>query len=174
MEIDKLIEIKKTIKSFSAYSQNHLLKTIDSSRGEIVFPFAKDQIIDFENSGSVKLSISPNSEDSIVLRLSVADFELKKIQMDFLKKIQEVFELKKNVGINPSYYSLYISSEKDYGCSEMLLKKIDRDLYYLMIYATKRTRDSQSMAEDFFPDNIVFVHGIWEIELSNDLVNKLT
>jgi hypothetical protein len=36
---------------------------------------------------------------------------------------------------------------------------------YMMVYSSTRSREPQSLAEDMYGDDIMYVHGIWEVEL---------
>lgn len=45
--------------------------------------------------------------------------------------------------------------------------------FYILIYASKKTPPPRSMSEDFWGDNFYYIHGIWEIEISEPLKNRL-
>ena len=47
------------------------------------------------------------------------------------------------------------------------LIKIINNRYYLLMYSSTRTERARCAAEDFFGDNIFYIHGIWEVELTD-------
>lgn len=47
------------------------------------------------------------------------------------------------------------------------------DRFFMMVSSSKRSKESQSLAEDMYGDDILHIYGLWEVELSEELIRKL-
>ena len=64
------------------------------------------------------------------------------------------------------------SIHKSYNACFGMIQECN-SIYYLVIYASRRSFPSRSPAEDFYGDDIYYVHGIWEVELSEQFKQKI-
>ena len=60
----------------------------------------------------------------------------------------------------------------DYKIINPVLKEYN-GRYYLLIYASRRSYPTRSLSEDFYGDDIYYIHGIWEVELSEEFKEKI-
>lgn len=173
MDQNKVIKINYEVHLFSAITDESFDIKRRKNMEEIYFPFMKKQIIRINDDGLiVDFELANIQNNTFILSLSKANFENKNIPLYILDQICDDFNLGKKVGFNPEYYSLSFKNIEGYGSCNMDFKELDNK-NYVLLYATKRTREAQSMAEDYFSDDIIYVNGIWEVELSEEFKNKI-
>jgi len=169
MEKDKII-LKKKIDTFLANS----LDSIDYSQFKvdsvIHFPLTKSHNIKIEN--NITFSFQFDIFNTKVYRASKADFEYYGIDVEILNELEIKFNLIKKAKLNKDYFSLHFREPSDFGTCNIAFQK-DINHFFLIIYSSKRSREAQSPAEDMYGDNILYIYGIWEVELSEEFKKKV-
>lgn len=59
-----------------------------------------------------------------------------------------------------------------YSIITPLIKKYN-GRHYLLLYSSKRSHSSKSMSEDFYGDDTYYIHGVWEVELSEEFEKSI-
>ncbi|MFK8299037.1 hypothetical protein ACI76O_11815 [Capnocytophaga cynodegmi] len=103
--------------------------------------------------------------------LTKANFDVNNQYIDVLYEIGSKFGLEK-VLLRRDNFSYQFKSEKIYDYYLAIFKKYGKD-YFCMIYGVRREREAKSMAEDMFTGNILFIFGIWKVQLSEEFKSKI-
>ncbi len=124
------------------------------------------------------LCISSNKIDGYIwFGISNDIFNTKKVNYDFessisLSQIQELSEIVKSFDISVEN-NYFLFQKKRYKTLSILFQ-FYLDSVYMMICSSKRSREAQTPAEDTYGDDILYIHGIWEVELSEEFKKKIS
>ena len=169
--INKISEIKE----FECFN-NNIVITKGITKTEVFFPIgdvSNDKQISFisnENKESIFINLSPGEENNRGFRFEEIPFtnaELDDLGIKFgFKTIPHAFHPNILMGSLHSFNETYLGK-----CFGILHK--GQSKYYLLIYASRRSVQVRSASEDFYGDNVFYIHGIWEVELSKGIEQKV-
>ena len=123
------------------------------------------------------LCISSDYLDSYIwFGISNDIFNTKRIRYDFessisLSQMEELSEIAKSFDINID--NGYFLFQKNRYRNLSLLFQFYLGSIYMMVCSSRRSREAQSPAEDMYGDDVLYVHGIWEVELSEEFKKKV-
>lgn len=116
------------------------------------------------------LCISSDNLDSYIwFGISNDIFNTKKMRYDFestisLSQMKEISEIANSFDINIEN-GYFLFQENRYRNLSLLFQFYLGSIY-MMVCSSARSREAQSPAEDMYGDDLLYVHGIWEVELS--------
>ncbi len=169
MEKDKIKLIKKI-----DYFYANTIKSHDFSKFKVgcvvIFPLTKSHIIKIEN--DIAFSFQFDTFNTKIYRASKADFEYYGFSKEILDEIENKFNLIKKTGLNKNYFSLHSRVSSDFGTCVLAFQRNNHQIF-MVIYSSKKTREAQSQAEDMYSDDMLYIHDIWEVELSKEFKEKV-
>jgi hypothetical protein len=129
----------------------------------ITFPIRKKVIIKIGE--NIKFGLSFDEFNTKIIRLSTGDFEYYGLGGEILDELAKKFNLIKKAGLNKDYFALYFQNFTNFEAC-MMAFQFRGDQTYMILYSTNKEKTAISPSEDFYGNNIYYIHSIWEVELS--------
>jgi hypothetical protein len=158
---------KKEISEFVALSENRIIGFHEIGN-EIVFPFTRKQLIEINSHCKISFFDGINEKK---FRLTKADFEANNQDVNILYEIGAQFNLEKILH-RRDYFSYQFETKVPYDDYLINFKKCKENIFCIL-YSVRKEREAQSMAEDMFSGNVLYIYGIWEVELSEEFKKSL-
>jgi hypothetical protein len=173
------MEKLRTIDDFHYSTQYGMLGSATAPKEFIFNSFN----ISEKHGGLANLFVEINMQDGQPLKFGVVsnDMGTKRIAMNSLyfsngEIESECSRFGLKVVQNPFYpdklQGSLIHVHADYTSPSLLLREYKSN-YFLLIYSSRRSHPARAMSEDFFGDDIYYVHGIWQVELSEEFRKKI-
>jgi hypothetical protein len=143
------------------------VKTLADKVRELPELFIEIEIKDGEH---LKFEIFSNDIETKALAFNNVFFD-----NDELAELAKIFGFKivKNPFFPDKSQGTLSFVHEDYENFNSLIKRHYAE-FYVLIYASRRSQPARSMSEDFYGDNVYYVHGIWQVELRENQIDKIS
>lgn len=159
-----MIQIVKEFKEFSFCQPVGILIGKSEIRNEVRFRGESSQsiLITSENGSYIWFGITNDIYNTKIIKLVEGPHDLKKEEL-----ITIVNNFKLQMKPNPYIADFLVSyvDQKEFESPALMAIQIYQDRYFVLVFSKRGSNIRE--------DDIVYVHGVWEIKLSEECRNKL-